>query len=367
MTPQSTQPPRASVAGICVIMAGGRGTRFWPLSRTASPKQLLPLIGGRSPLRETYERVAPLVGPGRIVVITSGSLGDAVRAELPELPAEHVICEPEGRNTAPCAVLGAGIAGRIDPDAPFALLPADHLIPDAGNFRTQLAAAFARAAAGTTVVTLGIAPDRPETGYGYLEAAADPDAGGFRRGLAFVEKPDRQTAAEYIRSGRYFWNGGIFVWNPRRFAEAAATHLPRVVELLAPAVAAFGTADFPAALQGGYGECPADSIDYAVMEKLPEFEVLPAGFRWSDLGSWDAWGDEAPALEGGNRGEADLLAVDAAGNVVRAPGKLVALVGVEGLVVVDTADALLVCRKADAQKIKDIIARLEEQDRRKFL
>ena len=367
MTPQPSQPPRATVAGICVIMAGGRGTRFWPLSRTASPKQLLPLSGGRSLLRETYERVAPLVGPGRVVVITSGSLGEAVRAELPELPADHVISEPVGRNTAPCAVLGAGVARRLDPDAPFALLPADHLIPDAELFRSQLAAAFARAAAGGTVVTLGIAPDRPETGYGYLETAGAPDAEGFRRGAAFVEKPDRATAAGYIRSGRYFWNGGIFVWNPRRFAEAAAAHLPRVVELLAPAVDAFGTADFPAALDRGYGECPADSIDYAVMEKLPAFEVLPATFRWSDLGSWDAWGDVAPDLAGGNRGEADLLAIDAGGNIVRAPGKLVALVGVEGLVVVDTPDALLVCRKADAQRIKDIIAHLEGQDRRELL
>lgn len=353
--------------GICVIMAGGRGTRFWPLSRTGLPKQLLPLVGGRSLLRETYERVAPLVGPGRILVITGADLADAVRAELPELPAGHVVGEPIGRNTAPCAVLGAGLAARLDPDAPFALLPADHLIPDAEAFRTQLAVAFARAAAAPTVVTLGIVPDRPETGYGYLETRAGAATDGFRRGLAFVEKPDLATAAGYVAGGRHFWNGGIFVWNPRCFAAAAAAHLPRVAALLAPAVAAHGTDGFAAALESGYRDCPAESIDYAVMEKLEGFEVLPAAFRWSDLGSWDAWGDLAAPLEGGNRGEADLVAIDAAGNVVRAAGKLVALVGVRDLVVVDTPDALLVCRKADAQRIKEIIARLEGAGRRDLL
>ncbi|MFN2369766.1 MAG: mannose-1-phosphate guanylyltransferase [Candidatus Krumholzibacteriia bacterium] len=357
----------ATAQGICVIMAGGRGTRFWPLSRAARPKQLLPLAAGRTLLRETYERVAPLSGPGRILVVTGADLADAVRAELPELPAAHVIGEPIGRNTAPCAVLGAGLAARLDPGAPFALLPADHLIPEPELFRAQLAAAFARAAAAPTVVTLGIVPDRPETGYGYLETAGDPDPDGFRRGLAFVEKPDYATAAAYLAGGRHYWNGGIFIWNPRHFAAAAAAHLPEVVSLLAPAIAAQGTGAFAAALQAGYRDCPAASIDYAVMEKLDGFEVLPASFRWSDLGSWDAWGELAADLDGGNRGEGELVALDAAGNVVRAEGKLVALVGVQDLVVVDTPDALLVCRKADAQRIKDIIARLEGAGRRDLL
>ena len=363
----TSDPQAAAGRGICVIMAGGRGTRFWPLSRAARPKQLLPLAAGRSLLRETCDRVLPLVGPGRVLVVTGAELADAVRAELPELPAAHVVGEPVGRNTAPCAVLGAGLAARLDPDAPFALLPADHLIPDPDTFRSQLGQAFARAAAAPVVVTLGIRPDRPETGYGYLETADDADAAGFRRGLGFVEKPDRATAAGYVASGRYFWNGGIFVWNPRRFAAAASTHLPRTAALLAPAVAAHGTDGFAAALETGYRQCPAESVDYAVMEKLDGFEVLPAAFRWSDLGSWDAWGELAPALEGGNRGEADVVAVDAAGNVVRADGKLVALVGVDGLVVIDTPDALLVCRKTDAQRIKDVIARLEDEDRRDLL
>ncbi|MCP4572386.1 MAG: mannose-1-phosphate guanylyltransferase [bacterium] len=348
-------------------MAGGRGTRFWPLSRAALPKQLLPLATGASLLRDTYDRVAPLVGPDRILVITGAALADDVRRELPDLPAAHVIGEPVGRNTAPCAVLGAGLAGRLAPGEPVALLPADHLIPESEIFASELGAALDRAAGRETVVTLGIRPDRPETGYGYLLAGTEPDAGGFLPGEAFVEKPDRATAETYLAGGRHYWNGGIFVWNASWFAEQAAAHLPAVTDRMAPAVAAFGTDGFPAALEDAYADCPADSLDYAVMEKLAGFEVLPAGFGWSDLGSWDAWGDLAPELTGGNRGRAPLVAVDATGNVVRTDGKLVALVGVDDLVVVDTPDALLVCRKEDAQRIKAVIEHLEKDKRQDLL
>jgi mannose-1-phosphate guanylyltransferase len=355
------------VPGVCIIMAGGRGTRFWPLSRAARPKQMLPLATERSLLRDTFERVAPVVGPGRVLVITGAALADEVRRELPELPPAHVVGEPVGRNTAPCAVLGAGLADRLAPGEPFALLPADHHIPDADAFAAQLAAALRRAVARETVVTLGIRPDRPETGYGYILAGAEPDADGFLAGEAFVEKPDPATAREYVAGGRHYWNGGIFVWNAAWFAAQARSHLPAVAARMAPAARAFGTDGFPAALETAYADCPADSLDYAVMEKLAGFEVLPAGFAWSDLGSWDAWGELAPELADGNRGRAALLAVDASGNVVRAGDKLVALVGVDDLVVVDTPDALLVCRKADAQRIKAVIERLEEDDRRDLL
>jgi mannose-1-phosphate guanylyltransferase len=348
-------------------MAGGRGTRFWPLSRAARPKQLLPLVSGRSLLRDTYERVVPLVGPARILVVTGAALADEVRRELPELPPAQVIGEPVGRNTAPCAVLGVGLAGRLAPGEPVALLPADHHIPDAGAFARQLGDALRRAATRAAVVTLGIPPDRPETGYGYLLAGTEPDAGGFLAGEAFVEKPDLATARSYLAGGRHLWNSGIFVWNADWFAAQAAAHLPEVARRMGRAVAAFGTDAFAAALEEAYADCPAESLDYAVMEKLASFEVLPAGFRWSDLGSWDAWGALAPELEGANRGQARLLAVDATGNVVRADDKLVALVGVEDLVVVDTPDALLVCRKSEAQRIKAVIDRLEEERRRDLL
>jgi mannose-1-phosphate guanylyltransferase len=344
-------------------MAGGRGTRFWPLSRTDHPKQLLALASGRSLLRDTYDRVEPLVGADRILVVTSGNLAAATRAELPDLPADNVITEPMGRNTAPCAVLGMGLAGRIDPAAPVALLPADHFIPDDEIFRTQLAAAFTLAAERETVVTLGIPPTKPETGFGYLEVSSTGEKEAPAEGLAFHEKPDPATAEEYVRSGRHFWNSGIFIWNARRFSVAADAFLPEVVALMAPAVASHGTEAFGPALEDAYRDCPADSIDFAVMEKLTDFTVLAANFRWSDLGSWDAWGELAPVLEGENRGRGPLVAVDSSENILHAPDRLVALVGVRDLVVVDTPDALLVCHKSQAQRIKEIIARLEEKGR----
>ena len=367
MSSARTNSPRSDLRGICVIMAGGRGTRFWPLSRTDRPKQLLALASGKSLLRDTYERVEPLVGADRILVVTSGSLADATRAELPELPSDHIITEPLGRNTAPCAVLGMGLAGRLDPAAPVALLPADHFIPDDDAFRTQLADAFALAAVTETVVTLGIPPTRPETGYGYLETVGQKDPHAPDRGLAFHEKPDPATAEEYVRSGKHFWNAGIFIWNPARFVAAATTYLPEVVDLMTGPVQTFGTGAFLPALEDAYRDCPADSIDFAIMEKLTEFLVLPAAFRWSDLGSWDAWGALAPDLPGGNRGRGDLLAIESSDNILLAADRLVALVGVRDLIVVDTPDALLVCSKAEAQKIKQIISRLEDEGRSDLL
>jgi mannose-1-phosphate guanylyltransferase len=359
--------------GICVIMAGGRGTRFWPLSRTSLPKQLLPLAGELSLLRATYERVAPLVGPQRVLVITSGDLAPAIADQLPELPPEHIVAEPVGRNTAPCAVLGMGLAARLDPDLPVALLPADHLILEPEVFREQLATAFARAVAARGVVTLGIPPSRPETGFGYLETGpAVAGAPEVLTGVGFVEKPDRARAEAYVAGGRHLWNSGIFVWDAGAFAAAVAAHAPDIAACLEPAIAAHGAGRFDAALEAAYADCPAISIDHAVMEKLAGFEVIPARFTWSDLGSWTAWGDHAPELEGGNRGIADLISLDSRGNVlhVRGPqagGKLVALIGVEDLIVVETGDALLICRAESDQQVKDVTDRLARDGRRDLL
>lgn len=354
------------VRGMCVIMAGGRGTRFWPLSRTARPKQLLPLASSRSLLRETFERVAPLVGPERVLVVTSGELATAVRAELPEIPGDHVITEPIGRNTAPCAVLGLGLARRLDSGAPVALLPADHHIPEADVFRRQLAAAFALVSREQAVATFGIRPTHAHTGYGYLEVAADA-AGDVLAGLGFVEKPDLATAAGYVEGGRHFWNSGIFVWNPAWFTAMADRYLADVRQLMAQAIDTFGTGAFADALMEAYGACPAASIDEAIMEKLPGFTVIPAAFGWSDLGDWEAWGELAGDLPGGNRGRADLLALASGGNVVRGDRRLVALVDVEDLVVVDTPDALLICRRGQTQRLREVIAELEKRGRRDLL
>ncbi len=357
----------SAAAGFCVVMAGGRGTRFWPLSRIDRPKQLLPLgAQGRTLLRETCERLFPLVGPQRIVVVTNAAQSAGTSAELPELPPDHVIAEPIGRNTAPCAALGALLAERLGGGGPIALLPADHFIPDADSLRAQLADAFAHATTAREACTFGVRPLRAETGYGYIEVAGAAE-GGPLRGRRFVEKPDAATAAAYVASGRYLWNSGMFVWDSTVFGAALDQHLPGLRERLTPVVAAHGTPAFAAALAAAYADCPSNSLDQAIMEKLSSFAVFEAAFQWSDLGSWDAWGQAAPALPGGNRGDAVLYAVEARGNIVRAPGKTVAILGVDGLVVVDTPDALLVCRADAAQRLREVITRLEADRRADLL
>ena len=356
---------REPLPAVAAVMAGGRGTRFWPVSRRRRPKQLLPLGGDTPLLRATWERVAPLFAPERTLVITGAALADACRELLPELPPEAVIGEPVGRNTAPCAALAAGIAAREHgPATPLVLLPADHLIGAPDVFRDQLAEACALATAGAPVVTFGVVPDRPATGYGYNETTGE---GPVRRGVRFVEKPDAATAAAWLRGGRHLWNSGLFVWRCGALLERLREHAPAVVEALAPAVAAYGTPDFPRRLAAAYAACPSVSIDYAVMEHLADFPVLPARFPWSDLGGWESWAATAPDLGDGNRGAGDVFLVDSRDNIVHAGGRTVALLGARDLVGVATDDAVLVCPRDRAEAIRDLIARLEAAGREDLL
>ena len=364
MTDMSVDSQRT---GVCVIMAGGRGTRFWPLSRTRRPKQLLPLGQGGSLLRETFERVRPLVGDTRVLVVTNAAQAEAVAAELPELPRDRIVAEPVGRNTAACAALGVGLAVRLAGEGPVALLPADHLIPDDDVFREQLASAFDLAVAQGGVVTFGIPPQSPSTGFGYIETAETPAGNEAVAGLRFVEKPDADTARAYVDSGRFLWNSGIFVWNAADFMREMARHEPEIARRLEPAIAAYGTPDFDGALAEAYETCPSVAVDVAVMERLESFRVLSARFGWSDLGSWDAWCAFAPELGDGNAGRARALYGDGRGHTVYAPGKTVALLGLDDLIVVDTDDALMICRADDAQRIKEITDRLEADGRTDLL
>lgn len=358
------QQPEAP-QGACVIMAGGRGTRFWPVSRQHRPKQLLALGSERSLLRETFERVVPLFGTRRILVVTNEAQASETARELPELSSAHIIAEPVGRNTAACAALGIALAEKVNGSGPVALVPADHFIPDAEVFRDQLRRALVHASRTGQAVTFGITPYRPETGYGYIEVR-DQDEGPLA-GVRFVEKPDRQTAADYVASGRYLWNSGIFVWDSTAFAAALVRHLPSIAAALAEPLALYPGPQFGAALAATYADCPAVSIDVGIMEKLPAFAVFRAAFKWSDLGSWDVWGTVAADLPGENRGRATLYALDSPGNIVYAPGKTVALVGVENLIVADTPDALLICGMQDAQRIKELIGQLERDKRHDLL
>jgi mannose-1-phosphate guanylyltransferase len=340
-----------------LILAGGSGTRFWPLSRQRSPKQLLALEGERSLLRDTLERLRPLAGPESVWVCTTEALGERVRAELPEVPPEQILLEPEGRNTAPAI----GWSVRSMPEAArrgvVAVLPADHRVGDPAAFRATLERAGRIVEREDRVMTLGVTPRWAETGYGYLEL--EPGAGleGVRAVRRFVEKPSPEDAARFVASGDYLWNAGIFVFRGATFLEVLARLQPELAAGLEEIAAA------PGRLRELYARLPADSIDYAVMEKLDAISTLPLDCGWSDLGSWEALDEVLPRDAQGNTGRGDTLAVDATGNLLFSDTGTIAVLGVEGLVVVRTGDTVLVIPKARSQEVRRIVAELAARGR----
>lgn len=343
-----------------IIMAGGAGTRFWPLSRRARPKQLLAL--GRDPnvplIAATARRIAPLTPPGRTVVVTGRALGEATRAALPEVPAENILLEPVGRNTAPCVGWAAAWVARRDPQAILCVLASDAYITDDAAFVKALELA-AREAANGTIVTLGITPTRPETGYGYLHVGAETHAPGVFAVQAFVEKPDAARATAYVAGGQHLWNAGIFVFRADVMLAAIDEHLPALGEGLRALDAAAARGDEDAELSRRYASLPSVSIDVGVMERVGGVTVVPVDCGWSDVGSWQA------AWELGARDQSDnvvrvaperAVILDARGNIVVAPaGKTIAVIGVDDLVVVDTPDALLVVPRSRAQDVKKAV------------
>ncbi len=352
-----------------VIMAGGSGTRFWPLSRKRHPKQFLALAGdgGTPMITATARRVASLSPIANVLVVTRADLADATRAALPDLADENLLLEPAGRNTAPCVAWATAAVQRRDPRAVIVVLAADAYIADEPAFVRALETACEAAATGA-IVTLGIKPTRPETGYGYLHVG-DAMRGapeGVRRVRAFVEKPDAARARTFVEGGAHLWNAGIFVFRADVMRAAVARHLPAVSE----AVDAF---DAAARAPGGearevaarYPLLPSVSVDYGVMEKVDEVAVVPVDCGWSDVGSWQASWELGARDAQGNAVRADgAVLADAEGNVVVAPaGKVVALVGVRDLVVVDTPDALLVVPRERAQDVKKAVDALAARGR----
>lgn len=355
---------------IAVIMAGGSGTRFWPRSTASEPKQFLPLLGGRSLLAETVDRIAPLVPPERVVVVTGEAFVERTRREAPALPPENVIGEPLGRNTAPCVVLAAGwCAARYGGDEVMAVLPADHHIGRAERFLEILRAGEAFCAENPYLLTLGIRPTGPETGYGYLEIGEEIGGEGtipVHRVKRFVEKPDRTTAEGYLETGRFLWNSGMFLWRTGVIVEALERHIPESGE----AIALYRKAaprDLGRIVKETYPKLPALSIDYALMEKAEAVAAIPADFPWSDVGSWSALDGLLPADGEGNRVSGEHVGIDTKGCVIHAPGRLVATIGVEDLIVVETDRALLVCPKERAQEVKALVERLREIGRSDLL
>lgn len=345
-----------------LILAGGSGTRFWPLSRRGRPKQLLALEGERSLLQATAERLAPLASPPGLWICTTRELGDAVRRQLPDVPPEQVLEEPVGRNTAPAI---AWSVASMPPEARrgvVAVFPSDHRVADPAAFRDVLARAIDVVERDDRVMTLGVKPYRVEPGFGHLELGEPlPGDPALRRVARFVEKPPPETAERYLRAGTHLWNAGIFVFRGATLLELLARHQPALAAGVAEVAAE------PARAAELYPRLPSISIDYALMEKLDGLGTLPLDCGWSDLGSWEALAEVLPADGDGNALRGDALAADAAGNLLFAEEGTVAALGVSDLVVVRTADAVLVLPKRRSQEVRRLVAELEARGRRDLL
>ncbi|MFY9909908.1 MAG: mannose-1-phosphate guanylyltransferase [Candidatus Sulfotelmatobacter sp.] len=355
-----------------VILAGGRGTRFWPLSRKKRAKQLLALDGKQTMIQQTIARLLPLAPPRRFWVITNEDLRPAILKQLPRLPKAQVLAEPVGRNSAPAIGLAAFLLLRERPDAVIGMFPSDHVIADKKAYAATIERGVKIAAAGENIiVVLGIRPTRPETGYGYIEAGCtvQDDVLRVRR---FTEKPDAEKAAAFVAAGNYFWNSGMFLWRARTLANALREHLPKTAAVLEQIAAAYGTRKFADTFRRLYPKCENISVDYAVLEprsakgeQAGNIFCLPADFGWNDLGSWTALHEHHTAKTAPVQGNiihgADVFVLNAYGNYVHAPGKFVAAVGVKDIVVVETEDALLITSREHAQDVGKVVKYLDEK------
>ncbi|GAO04346.1 mannose-1-phosphate guanylyltransferase [Anaeromyxobacter sp. PSR-1] len=357
-----------------VIMAGGSGTRFWPLSRRNRPKQFLALAGDAPLLAATVGRLPPLARPKDTFVVCGPRHAAAARRMVAQLPKENFIIEPCARNTAPCVGLAAIHVAAKDPEGVIAMLPADHHIGRPEAFRDAVAAAAQLAEAGS-IATIGIRPSRPETGYGYLKLGPRlaARAKGRKRLVAhkverFVEKPDVVTAARYLADGSYLWNSGIFVFRADVILDEIRRAMPVLGEQLEAIRRTLGTPAYARTLKRVFPDCPSISIDYGVMEKSARISVVPAEFGWSDVGSFAALSDVRVTDDLGNVAEGDALVIDGRNNVVLAgKDRPIAVIGLDDVIVVDSGDALLVCRRDRAQDVRKAVEELGRRGREELL
>jgi mannose-1-phosphate guanylyltransferase len=370
-----------------VILAGGSGTRFWPRSRKARAKQVLALDGERTMIQQTVERLAPVSDLSDVWVITNDLLYDLIAEQLPEVPSEQILSEPAARNTAPACALAAFLLEKTEPDTVIGIFPSDHVVKDKARFAEVIRAGIALAASGDKIVVLGVPPTRAETGYGYIELGATVEASlvphgeiAVRRVKRFTEKPNAVVAEQFVASGNYAWNGGIFLWSARTLAGAIRQYCPAMAPLLERIAEAHkvSKAEFDRVFAEVYPQCENISIDYAVLEPRSakgegsaEIYCLPGDFGWNDLGCWSALHEhsagcppEQVSVANVFEGEDPLcISIDSTGNYVHAPGKVIALVGVTNLVVVQTKDALLITTRERSQDVGKVVAELKSAGR----
>lgn len=350
---------------IALIMAGGSGTRFWPMSRAAYPKQFLPISTEKSMLQLTVDRLRPMMPISDIYIVTTASQTRLVMQHLPDLPAENIIIEPFGMNTAACIALSVVWLRRLySLDTCMVVLPADHVIRDTEAFLCSLSDAEQAAEQGR-LITFGIVPTYPATGYGYIEAGNEL-APGLLEVTRFKEKPDRETAEAFIASGRFFWNSGMFCWSLAAIDSAFATYLPDMYKLMADFSAVWDTQQDGISIDEYYARMPRLPIDIGIMEKADRRGVIPVDYGWSDVGSWKALADISTTDNDGNHIQAGHFSLDASGNYVRT-SKYTAIIGIDNLCVIETPDAILITAKDRSEDVKFVIEDLKKNNKDELL
>ncbi|MCK6622919.1 MAG: mannose-1-phosphate guanylyltransferase [Calditrichaceae bacterium] len=354
-----------------ILMAGGMGTRFWPRSREKSPKQVLNVFGDGTLIQAAYQRLANFIEDSQILVVTNYDQKEVIQKQLPQLSAENFILEPFGKNTAPCIGLAAIQVAYQDPDNIMIVVPADHVISNVAEFQTVMKLAVDFVSRQDSLVTLGITPDEPATGYGYIQAGEEvlkADHHSVLQVRTFAEKPNLETAKRFLKSGDFYWNSGMFIWRASTILREIGEKLPEIYEGLMELSRSIGKRDYQGKLEDVYRRIKGISIDFGVMQEAQNVYVIPADLGWNDVGSWETVYDISPKDKNLNAGEyAELISIESRKCYVYSPEKAVALVGVENLIIVDTGDALLVCKKSSAQDVKEVVDHLKKKGLEKWL